>query len=299
MVSVAVIGAGVVGEATGYGFKYLGHKVTLVDVNPDRVAQLHQQGYSAVHVEELSLEGTDLIFVSVPTPTREGMFLSTHLEDAARAIGRALRYASQDQYRVVVWRSTMLPGMTRQRLLPLLENYSGKLAGQHFGIAVQPEFLRADSSREDFLHPKAIVVGVEDCQSEDLLRKAHTPFEAKGVKLITFPSWEAVEFLKYVHNLLNATRISFFNEMRQAGLALGIEPRDVQLAFESVAKTAEGSWNPYYGIKDLGPFGGTCLPKDTQAFALFAQELGIPMPVLNATIAVNNSIAEDKTVEVA
>jgi UDPglucose 6-dehydrogenase len=57
-----------------------------------------------------------------------------------------------------------------------------------------------------------------------------------------------------------------------------------------VAKSAEGSINPNYGIRGGMPFGGACLPKDTYGFIGFAQELGVDVPLLESVVAVNEKM---------
>ncbi|OGY25087.1 MAG: hypothetical protein A2Z11_04575 [Candidatus Woykebacteria bacterium RBG_16_43_9] len=62
--------------------------------------------------------------------------------------------------------------------------------------------------------------------------------------------------------------------------------------FPLVAKSAEGMWNPSYGIKNLGPFDGSCLPKDAQAFLTWAKWNGIDVSLLETTIKINQSLGQ-------
>jgi UDPglucose 6-dehydrogenase len=65
-------------------------------------------------------------------------------------------------------------------------------------------------------------------------------------------------------------------------------------------ETAEASWNPRYGIRDFGPFNGSCLPKDTAAFLAFAKDtLGTEMPILSAVIEANRALEKEKAKETA
>jgi UDPglucose 6-dehydrogenase len=98
------------------------------------------------------------------------------------------------------------------------------------------------------------------------------------------------EIQKLIHNAFNAGKISFYNEMRILCSTLGLDPGNI---FPLVAKSAEGSWNPEYGIKDLGPFQGACLPKDAGALLKFASEtLDVDLKILSAIIDVNESIKD-------
>lgn len=75
---------------------------------------------------------------------------------------------------------------------------------------------------------------------------------------------------------------------------------DCDKVFRTVTQSSEGFWNPMYGLKDMGPFGGTCLPKDTMGFLTWAKEtLHMPMPLLEATINVNESVKKQQAKEPA
>ena len=101
---------------------------------------------------------------------------------------------------------------------------------------------------------------------------------------------EVTEMMKYVHNLCNATKISFFNEMHLVCQKLGIDSQAVNLM---VAKSAEALQNPVYGTVGGRPYGGACLPKDTRAFRSFADELNLnQMHLLDAVIKVNEEMGE-------
>ena len=83
------------------------------------------------------------------------------------------------------------------------------------------------------------------------------------------------------------TKITFFNEMREIGKQLGINSDKV---FELTTLSAEGIWNPTYGINDKGSFSGSCLPKDTQAFFSWAESSGFKVDLLKSVINVNSSL---------
>lgn len=96
--------------------------------------------------------------------------------------------------------------------------------------------------------------------------------------------------MKYVHNLFNADKIAFFNEMREVGQKISV---DTDKIFQTVVKSAEGSWNHEYGVKNFGPFGGTCLPKDTRAFLTWTQEnLHKKLPLLHGVIRANQYLKD-------
>jgi len=114
-------------------------------------------------------------------------------------------------------------------------------------------------------------------------------FDPLGGELLTFTDPAVAEFIKVVHNVFNAAKISFWNEMWQLCQALGI---DADAVATTVARSAEGSFNPDYGIRGGSPFGGPCLPKDLEGMLGFARNLGVDVPLLRSVRQVNEAIAE-------
>ena len=112
------------------------------------------------------MHDSDITIVCVGTPSGAGGSLSTeYLESASEEIGAAL--ATKDDFHVVVYRSTMVPGTCENILIPILEQVSGKKAGKDFGVCLNPEFLRECTSVKDFLDPPKTVVGESDERSGD------------------------------------------------------------------------------------------------------------------------------------
>jgi len=280
--NILIIGSGVVGQATGKGFHSKGHHVVFCDVNPDVLSRLNEEGYETC--DDYDLREFDVSMLCVCTPTRNDKIVLDYLRSALKKLGTKL--ADINRYHLVVVRCTSLPGTTEEKIIPLLEIYSRKKAGLDFGICTNPEFLRAAKSGHDFAHPWLTVIGAYDQRSGKELERLYQPFGAE----IAITELKVAEMMKYVHNLFNATKISFFNEMRMVCDELGI---DSQAVNSLVVKSAEGIWNPKYGTTGGRPYGGSCLPKDTRAFRSFAHELELSrMPLLNATIRINEEMGE-------
>ena len=174
-------------------------------------------------------------------------------------------------------------GTTEEVVIPILEEYSGKNAGRDFGICANPEYLRERCAEEDFSNPWIVVIGELDKRSGDLLQEVYHWVDCPIYRI---PIKEA-EMQKFVHNLFNANKISFFNEMRLVCQQLGL---DCEKIFPLVAQSAEAIWNPLYGTRDLGPFGGSCLPKDTIAFLSWAKKRGMEIPLVDAVLKVNEAL---------
>jgi UDPglucose 6-dehydrogenase len=178
------------------------------------------------------------------------------------------------------------PGTTEGLVKTTLERASGMRAGKGFGLAANPEFLRAVTAAEDFANPWMTVVASRDPQTVERLRRLLSPF---GGELRTFTNPAEAEFVKCAHNIYNATKISFWNEMWLVARQIGV---DLDPIAATVARSAEGSINPEYGIRGGAPYGGVCLPKDTCGFLGYAQTVGVDMPLLTAVVQTNDKLAE-------
>lgn len=280
--SIFIVGSGLVGQATGKGLVAKGFDVTFIDVRPAIVNQLRQQGYEAFEASEVKKPDADIFMLSVPTYSlKPGINGLDFVREAATSIGSWL--SKTDKYCLVVVRSTVLPGTTEEVVIPILEEYSGKNAGRDFGICANPEYLRERYAEEDFSNPWIVVIGELDRRSGDLLQEVYHWVDCPVYRVLI----KEAEMEKFVHNLFNANKISFFNETRLACQRMGL---DCGKFFPLVAQSAEASWNPLYGTRDLGPFGGSCLPKDTVAFLSWAKEQGMETPLVDAVLKVNEAI---------
>ena len=288
---VTIVGAGVVGHATGVGLAATGCDVRFADTSPSKVRELVDQGLVATAVEAIGREPSDFYLLSVPTPTVADRPDLTHVRAAAAAVGEALRRAGQ--WACVVVRSTVPPGTTENEVLPLLEAHSGATAGIDFSVAVNPEFLRAVSAYDDFLNPRVIVLGVADEQAEQALRVLYAPWADVPQHVMPLRTAESA---KYVANLFNATKISFFNELHRILSSLEV---DSSVAIAAATAGAEGLWNPPYGTRGGAPFGGACLPKDLAGFIGMLADLGIERPLLDAVQRVNDDLRDPATPDAA
>lgn len=282
MSNIVIIGAGVVGQATGKGFAKQGHQITYVDVDPKKIQQLVAQGLQAMTAVEVDWNQQEIVMLTVSTPTMEERLILDHLKAAAYNVGKGL--ATTDKYITVVVRSTVPPTTTEKRLTPILEEASAKRAGIDFGVAFNPEFLRQRTSEQDFDRPWITVLGTTDRATCDILNDLYLPF---GGLIVNCRPSEA-EMIKYVNNVYNAVKISYFNEVHHLCEQLGIDSR---LVGAVVARSAESMWNPLYGTRGGVPYGGACLPKDTLAFMEFCRNQGWEHEMLAATIRVNEKLA--------
>ncbi|HEX6292784.1 MAG TPA: NAD(P)-binding domain-containing protein [Herpetosiphonaceae bacterium] len=282
MARILIIGSGVVGQATGKGFAKKGHTVSYVDINPQTIARLRAEGLHAMTVTEVDWDTVDVVMLAVSTPSVEGKIILDYIEAAALDVGLGL--AKTRNYITVVVRSTVPPTTTERRIAPILERASGKQNGIDFGLAMNPEFLRAVNNEQDFARPWITVIGSNDRRTTEILDTLYTPF---GALIVRCTPTEA-EMIKYVNNIYNALKISYFNEVHAICQQLGI---DSNIVGATVARSAESMWNPLYGTRGGVPYGGACLPKDTVAFMQFVQENGWSHLLLEAAIKVNQRLA--------
>ena len=282
MSKIIIIGSGVVGCATGKGFIQHGNDVTFVDIDERTVSSLTERGYRAIYPSGTDLTDVDAVFVSVTALTAPYGIDLSYLEQACKSLGMALAECSTQP--VVVFRCTLPPGTTRGVLIPLLEGTSGKNAGTDFGVCYNPEYLRAYCAEKDFLQPRLVTIG-RDSRNADFAQRVTRIYEPLGAPVYQC-GYEDAEFQKYVHNLFNATKISFFNEMRTVALGLGLDPR---IGFQFTALSAQGMWDTLYGSHDHGPYAGACLPKDVAAWLSFTEERGLRAPLLSAVREVNRA----------
>ena len=181
---LSIVGSGYVGTVTGVGLAELGNEVLFVDIDEAKVQALNaarspifEPGLDDLLVKTRDrisattdfdeLRSTDLTFICVGTPSREdGSIDLAYIRSAAKDIGTVIRQKAG--FHLVVVKSTVVPGTTEEVVRPILEEVSGKKAGEDFGVAMNPEFLREGSAVHDFFNPDRIVVGTEDERSRQL-----------------------------------------------------------------------------------------------------------------------------------
>jgi GDP-mannose 6-dehydrogenase len=186
--TIAIFGLGYVGSVSAACLASAGHRIIGVDVDQHKLSML-RQGRSPINepgldallgrmVAEGRLTVTDdtaaaigaaeVSLVCVGTPSRRnGSLESGYLEKVLKEIGSAL--AARSEYHVVAVRSTLLPGVLLSRLMPILEEASGRRVGDTLGVCVNPEFLREGSAIADFEKPPFTVIGESDGRAGDAL----------------------------------------------------------------------------------------------------------------------------------
>jgi UDPglucose 6-dehydrogenase len=293
--NIGIIGAGVVGAATGKGLDKLGYEVTFYDIDESKTFSLRQEGYQvASSISEL-MSNSNITFVCVNTPTissRSNLYNDKRIENGNHQdlsqilsvlpeISSSLSTDSR-RHQLLVFRSTLLPGTMRNIVVDYLERNCSKSIGKDFEVCYNPEFLRQKSALEDFFEPGRVVIGEGTKGSSVPLVQI---FRAL-TKNIIITGYEEAEMIKYASNGFLALKISYFNEIAMVCKMLGIDDKTVSrgVALDSRIGT--------YGVLGGMPFGGACLPKDTAALTSFLRKLGIRPDLIETAIQINNEIEE-------
>ncbi len=295
---ICVIGLGYVGTVVAACLARLGHEVVGVDTQQSKVDLLNAGKApivekdidtlveEQVRVERLAattnlaaaVELTDLALVCVGTPAdRNGRIDLTYVRRVCEEIGPALR--KHPGAPVVAIRSTVLPGTTRDVVIPALESTSGRRAGIDFGLCMNPEFLREGTAVHDFLNPPKTVIGELNRASGEVLAKLYDGLPGPLVRT----DLETAEMVKYVDNAWHALKVGFANEIGGICKAVGTDGHQVMDIF---CRDLKLNISPSY-LKPGFAFGGTCLPKDLRALLASAAAHDISVPILNAVLPSN------------
>jgi UDPglucose 6-dehydrogenase len=230
---------------------------------------------------------TDISMITQGTPMREDKSINLgYIESTAREIGEALK--QKDSYHLVVVRSTVVPGTTRNLVGKLITEVSGKTPGIDFGLCMQPEFLAEGSSVSDTLHPDRIVIGEYDQKSGEMLQEFYEYFYKDHLKNcpILRMNLESAELVKYGNNCLLSTKISYANEF--ANLAQLVPNVDVVQVMKGVG--LDYRINPRFLNAGVG-FGGSCFHKDVNAIKTWAKSKGYDARLLKAVLDINDDQA--------
>ncbi len=301
--NLSVFGLGYVGTVSIACLLNDGHSVIGVDPNQTKVDQLSHGSSPIVEygVNELLEKGkqagrlragtesikavleSELIFICVGTPSQQNGNLDLkYVQQVMEEIGTALQ--EKEDFTVIVLRSTVLPGTTRNLVIPLLEKVSGKRAGQDFGVCFNPEFLREGTAVEDYWNPPKIVVASTDQHSQQRLAQLNSGIPATEFNV----GFEAAEMVKYVDNAWHAVKVSFANEVGVLSKAQGVDGHEVMNVFCQDTKL---NLSDKY-LKPGFAFGGSCLPKDLRALNYQSRSLDLELPMLTSILTSNKTHIE-------
>jgi UDPglucose 6-dehydrogenase len=149
-----------------------------------------------------------------------------------------------------------------------------------FEVVSNPEFLKEGAAIDDFLKPDRVVVGVSSEKAAAVMRKLYAPF-VRTNKPIHIMDVASAEMTKYAANTMLATRVSFMNEVALLCERVGADVNDVRIGIGSDSRIGMPFLFPGIG------YGGSCFPKDVQAFIKTGREHGVDLKIAQAVEAVN------------
>lgn len=255
---IGIVGTGSIGTKLARGLDRLGHEVVVNDVDDERVAALRFPAKS----KQWIAEHCDIAIFALPTPTHENGGDPSIVDQALH------EFRKTDS--TVCLRSTMPPGST------------ARLADIHdLPLVYSPEFMRDRATVEDFFERDRIVIaGPEDERA--VLRELLDDERIEYGAWFETEDYLTAEIAKEAHNAFFATKVSFANQMRMIAERTGADPETVMDIVIADSRNTDSHLDPM-----LGPYGGKCLPKDTQALTHFADDQEVPTPLLRGTINTN------------
>jgi len=295
---IAVFGLGYVGVVSAACLARDGHSIVGVDPNALKVDFLRQGKSPIVEpgLEELiaaavtsgrlvagcdpaaAVAQCDVLMVCVGTPGQaNGSLDLSYVRRVVQQIGERLTGAAE--YRVVVIRSTLLPGSMQSVVIPILEESSRRQAGKDFGVCINPEFLREGSAISDYDHPPKTVIGTSDERAAAIVRELYAGLSAP----LILTDLRTAEMVKYIDNSWHALKVTFANEVGRLCKAMSI---DARLAMRLFCMDTKLNISTAY-LRPGFAFGGSCLPKDVRALTYQGRLLDVDTPVLSAILASN------------
>jgi UDPglucose 6-dehydrogenase len=292
---ISVAGTGYVGLVAGVCFAEVGHQVTCVDIDEDKV-KLMKSGVSPIFEEGLeelmkknnkagrldytvdyakAYKDADAIFIGVGTPERlDGSADLSYIATAARQIAESI-----ERDCLVVVKSTVPVG-TNDKVEQFIYDFLPR-EGKHIRVEVasNPEFLAQGTAVRDTIQAARIIIGTESSWAEEMLKSIYEPFNIPIVSV----SRRSAEMIKYASNDFLALKISYMNDIANLCELVGADIQEVARGM---------SYDERIGGKFLNAgigFGGSCFPKDTKALEYLAKLNGYELRTVKAAIDVNTS----------
>jgi len=312
-VNVAIIGTGYVGLTTGACLAFLGHKVTCVDADANKIEALRrgEVPFYEPHLEDLladasrnlsfttdysqAIPDAQVIFIAVGTPPGVGGAPDLrYLQAAAHSVGEQLG----PHFTVIVNKSTVPIGsgnwvesLVRERV-----QLNGSGQPKCFAVASNPEFLREGSAIHDSLYPDRVVIGGDQPKTAEVLYTLYRPLldqtftpptylprpDRIGAVPLISTDLASAELIKYAANAFLSLKISYINEIGQLAERVGADILQVARGIGLDARIGTRFLQAGVG------WGGSCFGKDTAALIATASEYKLEMPIVSAAREVNH-----------
>ena len=290
---IVVAGTGYVGLVTGVALAHIGHNVTCVDVDEEKIKKM-KKGICPIYEQDLedlmhknaerltytidykkAYKDADVIFIGVGTPERSDG--SANLDYVYAVCDNIAESLVNDC--VVVVKSTVPIG-TNDSVEEYLNNRVKK--GIHVDVASNPEFLAQGTAVRDTIHASRIVVGVENERAREVMEEVYRPFTVGeyGIPYLVM-NRRSAEMVKYASNDFLALKISYINEISNFCEIIGADISDVTRGMSYDKRIGDKFLNPGIG------YGGSCFPKDTKALHHLSVKFNSEFRTIKACIDVN------------
>lgn len=289
---IAVAGTGYVGLVAGVCFAEVGHQVTCVDVDADKVKMM-EDGICPIYevdLEELmrknyaegrlhyttdyalAYKDADAIFIGVGTPEMpDGSANLNYIATVSRQIAESV-----EKDCLVVVKSTVPVG-TNDKVEQFIHDFLKH--DVKVEVASNPEFLAQGSAVHDTLHAARIIIGTETPEAEKVLKEIYEPFHLPIVSV----NRRSAEMIKYASNDFLALKISYMNDIANLCELVGADIQDVARGMSYDARIGANFLNAGIG------YGGSCFPKDTKALKYLAKQHGYQLKTVEAAVDVNKA----------
>lgn len=268
--NIGIIGKGFVGSAVEYGFlssPNIKYNIRIYD----------KKKHLRTHSLEDTVNCSDIVFLSVPTPTnRDGSINLNIIDQALNEINCCTQGES-----IVLIRSTIIPGTTKmfQKRYPKIK------------MVFNPEFLTEKNANYDFVNQSRIILGGNIKLTSIVSQLYNLRFD-NSIPIIE-TNFETAEMIKYMNNCFLATKVSFMNEMKMISDKSGVD-WDVAVNGFSFDKRVGDSHLDVPGHDGKLGFGGSCFPKDIQALIHHAKSIGIEVDTLKGAWETNLKVRPEK-----
>ncbi|NOS67645.1 MAG: nucleotide sugar dehydrogenase [Candidatus Peribacteraceae bacterium] len=286
---IAIVGLGYVGLPLAHAFAAAGHNVTGYDISQPRIdalkkgedwtLELTAAQLKAVSInfttDPASLKTCDVIILALPTPVDEKNNPDlTPLEKASVTVGKNLKKGA-----IVVYESTVYPGVTEEICGPILEKQSGLVCGKDFTLGYSPERVNPGDKNHTITKIVKVVAG-QDEKTADVLCELYGSIITAGIHRA--PSIKVAEMGKAIENAQRDLNIAYVNEIAMLCNAIGIPTKDV-------LEAAGTKWN--FLKFQPGLVGGHCIGVDPYYLVEKAKQLGMKTNVITVGRAVNDGMS--------
>ena len=272
---IGIVGRGFVGSAVQFGFSPnvgCDVEVRVYDVDLNK----------STHTLEETVNESDFIFLSVPTPSnRDGSINIDILDDALNNINEVSECRN-----VILVRSTVTPGTTQKLQMKYID----------LNLLFNPEYLTERSAKFDFINQSRFIIGsgeatISKMYSENLADLFRDRF-GESVSILE-TNYETAEMIKYMNNCFFATKVSFMNEMYKVAEKSNVDWKQAVSGFVTDSRIGHTHLDVPGPDGKFG-FGGSCFPKDVRAMIKYAEEIGVEMNVLKGVWETNLQVRPEK-----